>query len=192
MVLLRKSYILKQFLCRHICVCFIHKYIHVCYCWVLLYFCKSLCCLSPCLKWSWHLVLSVGFYVAVYGLEYRISVAFMQDCRPETIYDLFTHKKELYFYKYVAWLYMPHYIYLWKQVLFCMGFKLWVSKLNSVYTQYIEQVNIWVLRSKCILVVTNAHQLINIHHQSKIMIIYSFMFNLKVAVLNSDYSLQDK
>lgn len=82
--------------------------------------------------------------------------------------------------------------YLWKQILLCPGFKLWGSKLDSVYIQYIKQVNIWVLRSKCILVVANVHQLINIHHESKVMIIYSFLFNLKIDVLNSDYCLKDK
>lgn len=42
------------------------------------------------------------------------------------------------------------------------------------------------------LVIANVHQLINIHHQAKIMIVHSFLFSLKIAVLNCDYCLEDK
>lgn len=38
----------------------------------------------------------------------------------------------------------------------------------------------------------NVHQLINIHHQAKIMILHSFLYNLKMAVLNSDYCVEDR
>lgn len=82
--------------------------------------------------------------------------------------------------------------YRWKLILLCPGFKLWGSKLDSVYIQYIKQVNISIFRNKSICVVANVHPLINIHHQSKIMIVYSFLFNLKIAVLNSDCCLKDK
>lgn len=40
-------------------------------------------------------------------------------------------------------------------------------------------------------VVANVHRLINIHHQEKVIIHY-FLFNLKIAILNCDYCLEDR
>ena len=68
--------------------------------------------------------------------------------------------------------------------------KLLISTQHNIVCQL--YFNLKKERNVCTLVVANMHQLINIHHEEKIMIIHHFLFNLKTAVLNSDYCLEYK